>query len=539
VKMLEDDDYVYFFLREQAVEYINCGKSVYSRVARVCKNDKGGPNKFKNRWTTYLKSRLNCSIPGDYPFYFNHLQSVSSMVEGSYNNGEKTKIIYGVFTTPENAIGGNAICAFQISDVLDTFDGPFKEQETANSNWLPVRDMKVPDPRPGKCSQDSQKLPESSLRFIQDHSIMDRAVPAFFGGSPLLIRANIEYPSQWREITIDPQVQTIDGVRYDVVFVGTDKGQVLKIVNLNQNTDAVNTAQHPIMIEELQVLKFGDPVLNLMISQGHGNTDKSLLVTSSSQILSLPLQRCQVATTCSSCVALQDPYCGWDLVSSKCVSQNNFNSNYASEFLQNITVGKHRQCGDSESSVIIEEFKDISGGGEKILQAGASVVPPSTKSGEISSGINPGIIIEHQGRYSTEELSMAVATSCVSALIIGFVAGFLLARKCQCGSDNPYHVPYLNRSGYEEENIYAKVDDMTYYPVISAQQTMPLPVMGAGDTSLTKHHNIINNMMVTLPHTESIESKTLNLHQANLQKQKDFNTFNAFSTVHRSQKIYL
>ena len=65
----------------------------------------------------------------------------------------------------------------------------------------------------------------------------------------------------------------------------------------------------------------------------------------------------QVATTCSSCVALQDPYCGWDLVSSKCVSQNNFNSNYASEFLQNITVGKHRQCGDSESSVIIEEFK--------------------------------------------------------------------------------------------------------------------------------------------------------------------------------------
>ena len=64
-------------------------------------------------------------------------------MEGSYTNGQKTKIVYGVFTTPENAIGGNAICAFQISDVLDTFEGPFKEQETANSNWLPVRDMKV------------------------------------------------------------------------------------------------------------------------------------------------------------------------------------------------------------------------------------------------------------------------------------------------------------------------------------------------------------------------------------------------------------
>jgi hypothetical protein len=51
-----------------------CAQSVYSRVGRVCKNDRGGPNKFKTRWTTYLKSRLNCSLPGDYPFYFNHLR---------------------------------------------------------------------------------------------------------------------------------------------------------------------------------------------------------------------------------------------------------------------------------------------------------------------------------------------------------------------------------------------------------------------------------------------------------------------------------
>jgi len=215
------------------------------------------------------------------------------------------------------------------------------------------------------------------------------------------------------------------------------------------------------------------------------------------------------------------------VVSSLCVSHTTFNSLYASEFLQNISFGRHRQCGDSESSVLIEEFKDSSSG----LAPG-----PSPQSGE-------NILVEHhpRGRYSTEELSMAVATSCVSALILGFVAGFLVARKCQCGSDNPYHVPYLNRSGggYEEENIYAKVDDMTYYPVINSQPSLQLPAMGSDPASLAKHHNIINNMMVTLPHAEQIESKTLNLHQANLQKQKDFNTFNAFSTVHRSQKIYL
>jgi hypothetical protein len=31
--------------------------------------------------------------------------------------------VYAVFTTPENAIGGNAICAFQISDILRAFQG--------------------------------------------------------------------------------------------------------------------------------------------------------------------------------------------------------------------------------------------------------------------------------------------------------------------------------------------------------------------------------------------------------------------------------
>ena len=66
--------YVFFFFRETAVEYINCGKSVYSRVARVCKKDTGGKNILSQNWATYLKARLNCSIPGEFPFYFNEIR---------------------------------------------------------------------------------------------------------------------------------------------------------------------------------------------------------------------------------------------------------------------------------------------------------------------------------------------------------------------------------------------------------------------------------------------------------------------------------
>ena len=49
-------------------------QSVFSRVARVCKNDAGGAHKFRDKWTTFLKSRLNCSVPGERPFYFDEIQ---------------------------------------------------------------------------------------------------------------------------------------------------------------------------------------------------------------------------------------------------------------------------------------------------------------------------------------------------------------------------------------------------------------------------------------------------------------------------------
>lgn len=82
--------FAYFFLRENAVEH-DCGRTVYSRVARVCKNDVGGRFLLEDTWTTFMKARLNCSRPGEVPFYYNELQSAFHLPEQD--------LIYGVFTT--------------------------------------------------------------------------------------------------------------------------------------------------------------------------------------------------------------------------------------------------------------------------------------------------------------------------------------------------------------------------------------------------------------------------------------------------------
>lgn len=123
------------------METMNCGPQIYSRVARICKNDKGGPYQFNNRWTSFVKTRLNCSIPGDYPFYFNELKATSQIVMQpglGPDNLQQRGVIYAVFQTPENSIPGSAVCAFDFDDIEAAFNGRFKGQKDSNSNWMAV-----------------------------------------------------------------------------------------------------------------------------------------------------------------------------------------------------------------------------------------------------------------------------------------------------------------------------------------------------------------------------------------------------------------
>lgn len=65
---------------------------VYSRIARVCKNDVGGETILRDNWTTYIKARLNCSLPGEYPFYFDEIQGMTYLPDEG--------LVYATFTTP-------------------------------------------------------------------------------------------------------------------------------------------------------------------------------------------------------------------------------------------------------------------------------------------------------------------------------------------------------------------------------------------------------------------------------------------------------
>ncbi|XP_020377940.1 sema domain, transmembrane domain (TM), and cytoplasmic domain, (semaphorin) 6D, like isoform X2 [Rhincodon typus] len=309
---VEYENYVYFFFREIAVEHNNLGKAVYSRVARICKNDMGGSQRvLEKHWTSFLKARLNCSVPGDSFFYFDVLQSVTDITE---INGSPA--IVGVFTTQLNSIPGSAVCAFNMEDIEKSFKGRFKEQKTPDSVWTAVPEDRVPNPRPGCCAGDgpaesykvSIDFPDETLSFIKSHPLMDSAVPSLIE-EPWFTKTRVRY--RLTAIAIDNAAGPRQN--YTVTFIGSEAGMVLKVLT-KTSPSSLNDS---ILLEEMDVfnpLKCNTAseddrkVLGLQIDKDH----HALFVAFSSCVIRVPLSHCEHYGTCKkACIGSRDPYCAW------------------------------------------------------------------------------------------------------------------------------------------------------------------------------------------------------------------------------------
>lgn len=338
VNALEYNGYIMFFFREQAMEYQNCGKSMYTRVARVCKNDKGASHPFHDRFSSFLKTRLNCSMPGEYPFYFDELQATSGVINGIYGN-DRDALLYTVMNTNDNAIDGSAICVYSMNAILEAFEGKFKNQRNVNSVWRALDDAEVPQPRPGTCVDDSRTLPSATINFVLKNPLMDGAVNPIHE-APLLVHTGSNY--KFTAIAVDPQVETMNGKSYDVVFIGTDDGHVLKMINAG-SADSIGDNK-PIVVSEQQVLPAGTRIKELKISR----STQTLIVVSDNFVRSIPLQNCSELSRCSECIGSRDPYCVWDNINRDCIFYNKTTttSKNAGIYIESIDEKNDGVCGD-------------------------------------------------------------------------------------------------------------------------------------------------------------------------------------------------
>uniref|UniRef100_A0A8C0WU67 Sema domain-containing protein n=1 Tax=Castor canadensis TaxID=51338 RepID=A0A8C0WU67_CASCN len=298
VHALEHGDHVYFFFREVSVEDARLGRVQFSRVARVCKRDMGGsPRALDRHWTSFLKLRLNCSVPGDSTFYFDVLQALTGPV-----NLHGRSALFGVFTTQTNSIPGSAVCAFYLDDIEHGFEGKFKEQRSLDGAWTPVSEDRVPLPRPGSCAgvggaalfSSSQDLPDDVLIFIKAHPLLDPAVPPATH-QPLLTLTSRALLTQ---VAVDGMAGPHSNIT--VLFLGSNDGTPIILEEID--------AYSPSRCSGKRAAQMARRIIGLELdTEGH-----RLFVAFSGCIVYLPLSRCARHGACQrSCLASQDPYCGW------------------------------------------------------------------------------------------------------------------------------------------------------------------------------------------------------------------------------------
>uniref|UniRef100_A0A671QG14 Semaphorin-6D-like n=1 Tax=Sinocyclocheilus anshuiensis TaxID=1608454 RepID=A0A671QG14_9TELE len=299
-------DFVYFFFREIAAEHNNLGKAVYSRVARICKNDMGGSQRvLEKHWTSFVKARLNCSVPGESFFYFDVLQAITDIIE---INGVPS--VVGVFTTQLNSIPGSAVCAFSMADIEKAFRGRFKEQKTPDSVWTPFPEDKLPKPRlVHALVRDGLIIfPDETLQFIKSHPLMDASVPSI-GDEPWFTKTRVRY----RLTTLAVDNTAGPHKNYTVVFIGSEAGIMLKVLAKTSPLSLNDT----ILLEEIDIFNQAKCLSSneddRRILSFHLDKDThTLYVAFSSCVVRIPLSRCERHSSCQkSCIASRDPYCGW------------------------------------------------------------------------------------------------------------------------------------------------------------------------------------------------------------------------------------
>ncbi|EHB00947.1 Semaphorin-5B [Heterocephalus glaber] len=305
--------FAYFFLRENAVEH-DCGRTVYSRVARVCKNDVGGRFLLEDTWTTFTKARLNCSRPGEVPFYYNELQSAFHLPEQD--------LIYGVFTTNVNSIAASAVCAFNLSAISQAFNGPFRYQENPRAAWLPIANP-IPNFQCGTLPETgpNENLTERSLQDAQRLFLMSEAVQPVTP-EPCVTQDSVRFS----HLVVD-LVQAKDTL-YHVLYIGTESGTILKALSTTRRS------LHGCYLEELHVLPPGrhEPLRSLRIL----HSARALFVGLSDGVLRVPLERCAAYRSQGACLGARDPYCGWDGKQQRCSTLED--SANMSLWTQNITA---------------------------------------------------------------------------------------------------------------------------------------------------------------------------------------------------------
>ncbi|XP_062819136.1 semaphorin-7A isoform X2 [Anolis carolinensis] len=269
-----DNDKIYYFFREDNPDWPgnSVAPKIISRVAQLCKGDKGGSGSLSSsKWTTFLKATLFC-VDEATDRHFNHLQDIVIVESPVWS---ETKV-YGLFS---NEWDYSAVCVFSVGEISEVF----------RKSHLKGYNGKLPTTRPGQCLGRDEMTPQETFRVADSYpEVLDKVKK----------QAVFYSKHHYQQLGVH-QVQAADEASYNVLYLTTDRGTIHKVVLLP--TGAMN-------VLEIQLFQSSSLIRSMTVD----NTRNELFVVSTSTVVQLPLAMCKAyKDSCESCVLARDPHCAW------------------------------------------------------------------------------------------------------------------------------------------------------------------------------------------------------------------------------------
>nr|CAH8848496.1 unnamed protein product [Trichobilharzia regenti] len=519
----------YIVFREPAIEtqlrenpWTSDRKIVYTRIARICTEDKGFqmPDDGRKLFTSFFKTRLVCQVRSKMQTKyrisstnrdFNYLVSLSTSYSPEMSND---LILYGLFSSrdpqlddelPANLAnnlvfsGPLALCIYKLSTVDKTIESsdlimrlpsffPYHLRDTSSSSSFEnhsnvniesyISGRVAPRLTGGFKRINRDKYPQlknitkcpgsyaSNKRLALEASLLvDSVYP-----ERLDIVGLIETRSRISAFTIDPrhvskvykdktQPNQIRHIRYTIFYIGTNNGDVFKMLLFNEVED--NFSQHSTsatnrflgnhsldgftdsmyfntpyssssivstgnirFLRHLTTLTTNEKITDLLFIYNSFlnrtteiiSSDKQftysamdkffLLVFNQADIIQVEVTQCDRFKTCKECVALKDPDCYWNEILQKCDT--------STDGLSNIITGFHVSCEDLDvdKSKIHFDVKRVSS-------------PITSNTSELLSNTP----VKRQCPFENERITHYVLKLLFSGfigVIIGFIIGVVL-----------------------------------------------------------------------------------------------------------------
>ncbi|RWS05963.1 hypothetical protein B4U79_06762 [Dinothrombium tinctorium] len=285
VASFENRKFVYFVFRETAIEALNCDSNeIFSRVARICKNDNGSKQVF----LTFVKARIVCFLPGQNSLYYNEV------IAAKFINGR----LYALFKISHSSINEFALCVFSEEEINSAFEGNFLRQYKENMLWQSITSKEA------RMQFNCEEQNIESQEFVQDNFLLAEKEIKPLTESPLIVEKFFNFT----HIDVISST-TFNNQRVDTILLLTRYNTLKRYVLQDQIESKI------CMISERQLpINENDFVLTMKANARLN----SIVIGTIKEVIKLSIADCEKYTKKYECLHSHDPFCGWSVKSEKC-----------------------------------------------------------------------------------------------------------------------------------------------------------------------------------------------------------------------------